>query len=107
MPLLRTHVSMYECGSRLPEQRTLCAMADGLDVPVSCLLRADPPSIARLRLAAQLTQQEAARRLGVAQSRMSLIERGLVELDAAGVQRLASILDTGIVTVRLAIRAAL
>ncbi|SEM80657.1 helix-turn-helix domain-containing protein [Streptacidiphilus jiangxiensis] len=105
--LLRTHVSMYECGRRLPEQRTLSAMADGLEVPVSCLLYPDPLSISRLRLAAKVTQSESARRMGTTQSRMSLIERGLVELDAAEVRQLAGILGTTVQAVRLAIGTAL
>jgi transcriptional regulator with XRE-family HTH domain len=105
--LLRTHVSMYECGKRVPEQRTLFAMADGLEVPVSCLLHPDPLSIARLRLSAKVTQRESARRMGTTQSRVSLIERGLVEPDAAEVRKLASALGTSVQSVRLAIRAAL
>ncbi|RKE02978.1 helix-turn-helix domain-containing protein [Streptomyces sp. TLI_171] len=103
--LHRTHVSMYESGRRLPEQRTLCAMASCLGISASVLLRPAPLSIARIRLDADLTQSQTAERIGVPQSQMSLIERGMAELDPQGLSMLATALGTTVEAVRLALHA--
>jgi hypothetical protein len=103
--LPRSHASTYERSRRLPEQRTLHAMAASLNAPLPQLLVPSTPSLALLRLLADLDQKVVADRFGFSQNRMPLIDKGLVALSNE-MLRLANCLGTRPRAVRQALRSA-
>jgi hypothetical protein len=97
---------MHECGRRLPERRTLHAMAASPNVPLPPLPASSTPSLALLRLLADLDQKVGVDRFGFSQNRVPLIQPGLVALSNEELLRLANCLGTRPRVVRQAPRSA-
>jgi hypothetical protein len=81
-------------------------MAASLNAPLPQLLVPSTPSLALLRLLADLDQKVDADRFGFSQNRMPLIDKGLVALSNEEMLRLAHCLGTRPRAVRQALRSA-
>ncbi|NUK16940.1 helix-turn-helix transcriptional regulator [Streptomyces lunaelactis] len=102
-----THLCLYEQGRRRPQLSTVRALAVALGVEVSALLRAsESEDVARLRLAAGLTQRDVAALLGIAASRWSRVERGRVRLEEGLLPTAARVLGTPVSRLRRALKSA-
>jgi transcriptional regulator with XRE-family HTH domain len=102
-----TTIAKWEGGFHRPYAGKLAALALALGVPPAALTASDPGAgagtLAQLRVAAGLTQQEAASRAGLVRTRYSAIERGeIATVSEEVVDRIADVLAVTLAQVRTA-----
>lgn len=92
-------VGYWEAGTRVPQVETVAALARALGITPADLLEPSAggrPTLRQLRVAAGLSQEQAAERAGLQKHRYAALERGeAARLTEAEVDALARALDVG------------
>jgi transcriptional regulator with XRE-family HTH domain len=99
-------VGYWEAGTRVPQVETVAALARALGISPADLLEPSTggrPTLRQLRVAAGLSQEQAADRAGLQKHRYAALERGeAARLTDGEVSALASALDAGSDQIRAA-----